>query len=187
MPLAREPGAQVAADLLRAPAPGQQLADGAPQPAAGVNAPQTGPGAAQDGLPLSLEGTVVPADGGIAAQLPRDRRRRSAQPGSDLLDAHARLAQVGDLDPLVLRQEPAADLAHRQPLERRHEPGDLPAAVGLVTARPVRPARARHPDLAGSRIDAPPPLAQLDKPLALGRQRTPPRPLLHPTRRQHDP
>jgi hypothetical protein len=35
------------------------------------------------------------------------------------------MAQVGDLDPLVLQQEPIADLAHGQPLQRGHEPDHL--------------------------------------------------------------
>jgi hypothetical protein len=43
----------------------------------------------------------------------------------DLPDAQTRVTQIGDLDPLLLRQEPRADLTHGQPLQRRDEPGDL--------------------------------------------------------------
>ena len=135
---------------------------------------------------VSLERPV--ADGyGVAAQLTRDRRRCPAQPASDLPDAQARVPQISDLDPLVLRQIPRADLTHGQPLQRRHKPGHLTMAVGLVTARPVVPRGPGNPGLAGRGQDAPPPLAQLHEPLTLGRLRTPPRPLLHPTRRQHNP
>src|ERR1700733_13463489 len=98
------------------------------------------------------------------------------------------MPQVRDLDPLVLRQEPAADLADGQPVQRAHETADLAAAVGLVAARPVVPRRPGNPSLAGRGQYAPPPLPQLHEPLTLGRLRAPPRPLLHTTRRrQHNP
>ena len=135
---------------------------------------------------VSLERPVATGCG-VAAQLTRDRRRCPAQLISDLPDAQPRVPQISDLDPLVLRQEPVADLADSQPLQRGHEPRHPAMAVGLVAARPVVPRRPRNPGLAGRGEDAPPPLAQLHEPLALGRLRTPPRPLLHPTRRQHNP
>src|SRR5262249_19678981 len=124
---------------------------------------------------------------GVATQLTRDRRRRPPQLISDLPDAQARVPQISDLDPLVLRQVPRADLTHGQPLQRGHEPAHPTMAVRLVTARPVVPHGPETPGLAGRGEDAPPPLAQLHEPLTLGRLRTPPRPLLHPTRRQHNP
>jgi hypothetical protein len=70
----------------------------------------------------------------VAAQLTRDRGWRPAQLDSDLPDAQPREPQISDLDPLILRQIPGADLAHGQPVKRRHEPGHLAIAVDLVTA-----------------------------------------------------
>ena len=95
-----------------------------------------------------------------------------------------RVAQIGDLDPLLLRQEPRADLTHGQPLQRRDEPDDLTEAVGLVTARPVVPPHPGNADLSSGGEDAPPSFAQLHEPLTLGRLLTPPRPLF--TRRDDD-
>jgi hypothetical protein len=123
----------------------------------------------------------------VAARLPRDRRRRPAQPGSDLPDALARVPQVGDLDPLVLRQELGTDLPRRTRVQRRHEPGHLAVPVGLVAGRLPVSRRPRHPGLVGCGPDAPAVLPQLQEPLTLGRQRTPLRPLLNSTRRQHNP
>src|SRR5690348_9520881 len=138
-------------------------------------------------MTLSLERPVGAAERGIAAQLPRDGRGCPAQLISDLPEAQPRVPQISDLDPLVLRQVPRADLTHGQPLQRGHEPGHLTMAVSLVTARPVVPGGPGNPDLAGRSEDAPAALAQLHEPLALGRLRTPPRPLLRPTRGQHNP
>jgi hypothetical protein len=112
----------------------------------------------------------------VAAQLTRDRRWRPAQLISDPPDAQARVPQISDLDPLVLRQVPRADLTHGQPLQRGHEPAHLTMAVSLVTARPVVPRRPGNPDLAGRSEDAPAALTQLHEPLTLGRLRTPPGP-----------
>nr|WP_235013573.1 hypothetical protein [Parafrankia sp. Ea1.12] len=134
--------------------------------------------------PVGLERPVSLLADGVAAQLTRDRRRRPAQPAGDLPDRQPGLAQVGDLDPFVLRQEPGTDLTNRQPLQRRHEPHDLAAAVGLVAARPVVPGRAGDTDFPSSGEDAPPSLAELHEPAALRRLRTPARPLLHTTRRR---
>jgi hypothetical protein len=69
------------------------------------------------------------------------------------------VAQIGDLDPLVLGQEPRADPTHCQPLQRRHEPDDLAATVRLVTARPVVPRGAGDADLTSGGEDAPPSFA----------------------------
>jgi|SoiMetStandDraft_5_1073268.scaffolds.fasta_scaffold92225_1 hypothetical protein len=62
------------------------------------------------------------------------RDEQQEQPVRDLPDAQARVMQIGDLDPLVLRQEPRANLTHRQPLQRRYRSDDLTVAVSLVTA-----------------------------------------------------
>src|SRR5215217_1730031 len=144
-------------------------------------------GATRGRATMGMERTVTPTPGRVAAQLARDRRGRPTQPMRELPDAQTRVTQIGDLDPLLLRQEPRADLTHGQPLQRRDEPGDLAVAVSLVTARPVVPRRPGNADLTSGGEDAPPSFAQLDEPLTLGRLRTPPRPFLHTTRRQHNP
>ncbi len=59
---------------------------------------------------------------------------------SDLPETQARMAQIGDLDSLVLRQEPRADLTHSQPLQRGHEPGTC-----RRSSRPVCPGRGPRP------------------------------------------
>jgi hypothetical protein len=41
------------------------------------------------------------------------------------------VVQVGDLDPLVLRQDPTADLPHRESFQRRDEPDGVAVPVGL--------------------------------------------------------
>ena len=51
-----------------------------------------------------------------------------------------RVTQLGDQNPLVLRQEPEADLAHHQPFQGRNELGKLPVPIGLVFGR----GRSRH-------------------------------------------
>ena len=77
----------------------------------------------------------------------------------DLPDAQTRVAQIGNLDPLLLRQEPRADLTYSQPLQRRYKPDDLTEAVGLVTTRPVVPSRPGNADLTSGGEDAPPSFA----------------------------
>ena len=179
---------QVTGDLLRTPPLGQKLSHHLPQFAVGLDASPMSAGATRGRATMGMERTVTPTPGRVAAQLARDRRGRPTQPMRDLPDAQTRVTQIGDLDPLLLRQEPRADLTHGQPLQRRYEPGDLAVAVDLVTARPIVPRRPRNADLTSGGEDAPPSFAQLDEPLTLGRLRTPPRPLLHTTRRrQHNP
>jgi hypothetical protein len=85
----------------------------------------------------------------------------------DLPDAQARMAQIGNLDPLVLRQEPRADPTHSQPLQRRYKPDDLTAAVRLITTRPVVPRRTGNADLTSGGENAPPSFTQLHEPLTL--------------------
>ena len=136
---------------------------------------------------MSIERAIPAAGDRVAPQLPRDRRRRSTEPAGDRPQAQPGLTQIGDLDALVLGQVARADLADRQPIQRRDEPDHHTVAVDLVTARPVRPRGPRHTDFAGRGPHAPPPSPQLHEPLTLGRLRTTPRPLLHPTRRcQHN-
>ena len=106
-----EPQSQVAADLLRAPPLGQQPGDQLPLLAVCFDAPRVMAGPPRGRAAVGLERPVA-ARGGVAAQLTRDRQRCPAQPASDLPDAQARLAQISDLDPFVLRQEPRADLTH---------------------------------------------------------------------------
>jgi hypothetical protein len=133
---------QVTTDLLWAPPLGQKLCDQPPQFAVGLDASPMVAGAARGRATVRIERTVTPTLGRVAAQLPRHRRGCPTQPMRDLPDAQARVAQIGNLDPLFLRQEPWTDLTHRQPLQRRDEPDDLTEAVGLVTTRPVVPRRS---------------------------------------------
>src|SRR5262245_1104597 len=175
------------ADLLRTPTLREQLLEQLAQLVVALDASPVPTRPAGSGTPVSLERAVTTALDRVAAQLPADRRRRAPQPCCDLPDTHAGALQVGDLDPLVLRQEPTADLPHREPLQRRDEPDRRAVMVGLVTASPVVPRGPRNADLPRRGENAPPPLTQLHEPLTLGRLRTPPRPLLHTTRRrQHD-
>lgn len=105
----------------------------------------------------------------------------------DLADAHTGVAHVGDLDSFVLRKEPRANLPHGQPLEWWLEPDDLAIVIDLVATGPVGSGRAGDTDFLHRGADAPPPFPQLHEPLAFGRLRTTPRPLLHTTRRrQHN-
>jgi hypothetical protein len=144
---------QVTADLLWAPPLGQKLYDQLPQFAVGLDASPMIAGATRGRATMGIERTVTLTSG---PQLARDRRGRPTQPVRDLPDAQARVTQIGDLDPLVLRQEPQADPTHCQPLQRRYEPDDLTAAVRLVTTRPVVSRRTGNPDLTSGGEDAPP-------------------------------
>ena len=106
---------------------------------------------------------------------------------SDRPHAQPGLTQIGDLDALVLGQVARADLTDRQPIQRRDEPDHHTVAIDLVPTRPVRPRGPGNTDFAGRGPHTPPPSPQLHEPLTLGRLRTTPRPLLHPTRRcQHN-
>ena len=159
---------------------GQQFGDQLPQLVIDPHAPPVITGTICGRPAVRLERPVYPVAGRVAAQLARDGRWCPAQLAGDLPDAPARVAQISDLDPLILRQIPGADLPHGQPVQRGHEPGHPAVAVGLVTAGPVVARRPGDTDLPGRGHDAPAPCAQLSEPLALGRLRTPPRPLLHP-------
>ena len=179
--------AQVAADLLRTPSLRQKLGHHQSERGNGFETSPVMPGSSCGRVAVGVERAVNTGRGRVAAQLPRDRRGRPPQPARDLSDAQARVAKVRELNPLVLRQEPRADLAHGQPFEGRHEADQLSASIDLVAPRPVVGRRAGDADLTGCASDAPPPLAQAHELLTLGRQRTPPRPLLHTTRRrQHN-
>src|SRR5438270_11638383 len=78
-----------------------------------------------------------------ATQLAGDRRRRTADPHGDGPHPEPRLTQVGDEDAFFLGQVTGADRADFQAVQWLDEPDDLPVAVGLVAARPVRSRRAR--------------------------------------------
>jgi hypothetical protein len=116
----------MAADLLRAPPLAQQLANHLAQLEAGLNATPMMPHAAHHRTPVRLERTVTPAPGRIPAQLPRDRRRGPTQQAADVPSTQPRAAQVGDLDPFVLRQEPRADLTHASRSNAGTNPTTLP-------------------------------------------------------------
>jgi hypothetical protein len=117
---------------LRAPTLGQELGDQLPQLAVGLNPPPVAAAPPRSGAAVSLERPVA-SGCGVAAQLTRDRRWCPVQLIGNLPDTQACEPKVGDLDPLVLRHVPRADLAHGQPLERRDEPGHLTMTVDLVT------------------------------------------------------
>jgi hypothetical protein len=59
-------------------------------------------GPAGDGVAVGLEGAVAAVGAAVAAQLPRDRRGRPADPLGDPADAQAGTVQVGDLDAFLL-------------------------------------------------------------------------------------
>jgi hypothetical protein len=103
LPLAGKLQPQVPADLLRAPPLRQQFGDQLPQLAVGLDPP---PVTARGCAAMGLERPVAAAARGVAAQLTGDRRWCLAQLVSDLPDAQACEPKVGDLDPLILRQEP---------------------------------------------------------------------------------
>jgi hypothetical protein len=97
---------QVTADLLRAPPLGQKLRDQLPQFAVGLDAAPMMAAATCGRATVGIERTVTQTPGHVAAQLARDRRRRPTQPMRDLPDTQPRVMQIGDLDPLLLRQKP---------------------------------------------------------------------------------
>jgi hypothetical protein len=103
---------QVTADLLSAPPLGQKLRDQLPQFGVGLDAAPMIAGPTRGGATVGIERTITPTPGRVAAQLAGDRRRRPTQPVRDLPDAQACMTQIGDLDPLLLRQKPRADRTH---------------------------------------------------------------------------
>lgn len=182
-----EPSPQLPADLLGTPPLFEQLADQLAEFDVGLDATTVAASPPCGRFPMRVKGTVALLRNGVAAQLPRDRRWCAPQLLGDLADAHTGMAHVGDLDSFVLRKEPRANLPHGQPLERWLEPDDLAIAIDLVATGPVGSGRAGDTDFLRRGADAPPPFPQLHEPLAFGRLRTPPRPLLHTTRRrQHN-
>ena len=177
----------MAADLLGAPAPTQQFSDHPAEVLVGVDPASVMTRTPCGGAPMRRERTVLGVTGSVAAQLPRDRGGRSTETVGDRAHAQPATTEIGDLDALILRQVPRADLADLQRIQRRDETDHDAVAVGLVTAGPIRRRRPRHTDFPGRGTDAPAPSPQLHEPLTLGRLRTTPRPLLHPMRRcQHN-
>jgi hypothetical protein len=137
----------VATDLLRTPPLRQPFGDMPPELGIGVDATTMTPGPARRRCPVSVGRAVPRAGARVAAQLAGDRRGRTTHPVRDLPDAQPGMAQIGDLDPLVLGEVPTADLTHRQTLQGGHEPDETAAAVDLVAAGPVVPRGARDADL----------------------------------------
>lgn len=155
--LVGEPSAQVTTDLLGAPALEQQLADQLAQLEVGLDTPPMTTGTAHGRVTVRLERAVTPAASGVAAQLARDRRGRPPELAGNTPDTPARVAQDGDLDPLILGQVPGTDLTHREAVQWRHEPHHAALAVGLVVVtRPVVLRGPRRSDLASSATKAPP-------------------------------
>lgn len=159
----------------------------------GVGPPPAGTRPRPHCVPMCFERPVPGTVGGCrgsdrATQLPRIRRGMPAELRSDRTDAHSALTQIGDQNPLIQRQVPAADLFHLEAVQRIDESHHRSSPAHLVTAGPVRAGRARDPCLAARRGHRPAPAAQLHEPFPLGRLRTPARTLLHTTNRyQHNP
>lgn len=59
---------------------------------------------------MRFDGSVAPCRVCVEAQVPRDRRRRPPHLARDRRHPQPGPMNAGDLDPLVLRQEPSADL-----------------------------------------------------------------------------
>src|SRR5712691_8248275 len=86
-------------------------------------------------VPLGRRGPIlqsIRAGGGVAAQLPRDRRWRPTDPASDLTNSELLCVQDRDLLPFGERQVPAR---HRSERDRWH-----PASL----TEPPGPDRLRH-------------------------------------------
>jgi hypothetical protein len=187
-PISREKHPEVAADLLRAPPPTKQLSDQDTELFIGVDPSSVMTCSAHGSPPMSLEG-LISATGrrGVAPELARDGRGRTPELVGNGAHAQPSTAQISDLNAFVLGQVASADLTYGQRIQWRDEPDHDAVSVGLMTAGPAGPGRPRYADFTGRGTDAPPAGPQLHEPLTLGRQRTTPRPLLHPTRRcQHN-
>ena len=61
---------------------------------------------------------------------------------------HRGAVEVSDLDAFILGKEPRADLAHREPVQRRHEPDDMARPVLAIALGPVAPRGTRRAHLA---------------------------------------
>ncbi len=72
-------------------------------------------------MPVRLK-RHIPTTRSVATKLARHRRRRTTQPTRDLPDAQPLTTQVSDPKPLILRQEPVADLTHGRPVQWRAHP-----------------------------------------------------------------
>ena len=148
--------AQVAADLLWAPPPKQELGDHGAEVLVGLDPAPMMTCSAHGGAALSVEGAIPAAAHRVALELTRNRRRRPAESHGDCPQAQPRLSQIGDLDAFVLRQVARADLSDREAIQRRHEPDYHTVAVHVVTARPVRPRGPRDTHFAGRGAHTPP-------------------------------
>lgn len=139
-----------------------------------------------DRAPMRLERTVAAVNACVAAQLTRDGGWGATQSIGDFADAKAGMTQVGDLDPLVLRQKTRADRSHGQPFQRlrRNQPSDR---AGTSYSRgPSSSPSCGKPRPPLRRQGCSTPLPQLHEPLTLSRLRTTTRGLLHTPRRQND-
>ena len=150
----------MAADLLRTPPLRQQLDDHLLQNGVGVETSPVVADPSRRRLTVGIEGKVAAPLSGVAAQLAGDRRRGSPELVRDLSNTPTCVAQIGDVDPLGLGQEPRTDLTHGKPFEGRHEPDQPAASVDLVATRPVVSCGPRDADLKSCATDAPSPLTQ---------------------------
>ena len=106
--------AQVAADLLRAPPPKQELGDHGAEVLVGLDTAPMMTCSAHRGATLSVEGAIPAASHRVASELTRNRRRRPTDSHGDCPKARTGPAQIGDLDAFVLRQVARTDLANRE-------------------------------------------------------------------------
>ncbi|OMC39578.1 hypothetical protein A5742_05045 [Mycolicibacterium fortuitum] len=103
----------MAADLLRAPPLAKQFGDHGAETIVGVDPAWMVTRSTRGSSTVRIEGLIAVPDTGVSAQLPRNRRRRSAEPVGDRAHAQPRTAQIGDLDAFLLRQVTRADLTDR--------------------------------------------------------------------------
>lgn len=101
------------ANLLRTPPLSEQLGDQGAEVLVGLNPPPIVTCSTRSGSPLGIEGLIAAASRGVAAQLARNRRRCAAESFGNRAHAQPTTAQIGNLDPFLLRQVARADLADR--------------------------------------------------------------------------
>jgi hypothetical protein len=93
---------QMTADLLRAPTLTEQFGNHGAEVIVGIESALMVTCSTRGGAPVGVEGLVAAPGRGVAAQLPRNRRRCSAETVGDRAHTQPRTAQTGDLDAFLL-------------------------------------------------------------------------------------